>query len=760
MRRLLTFWCLCCSFWIVAVGGNAHRRAMSFLGEPVELAAQAPGERPAYYIFNNTSGKGFVILGGDDSDHDILGYSYKGSYEADDVPPALAEWLTMMDEQTTQLRQGRAARYRAAEVYDRIEPLLTTQWHQLAPYNLLTPEYESGKRSATGCVATAMAQLLNYYAYGAQTATIPVYMSLSLGVVMPELPATTFNYSIMKSQYSAGDTSESAQEVSRLMLYCGQAVCMNYGEESGAGIAAQTFSYYFGYNTYAYMARRSNYPAWAWDRLIYQQLSEAHPVLLTGFAFSTVGNEGHAFLCDGYDGAGLFHINWGWGGKCDGWFRLSESNPYGSGTGGGSGWDGFSINQHALINLFPATVPSDVRMTVNALNADQTTVTRNGVNEDFLLTVTASAFNPTAGHLSYDVGFGLYDGDERLDTRWNVGKLEVEPSMGTAFSKYLAIGEGVNSGQYTLRFVCRESGTEPWLWGYNGDLYLMLNIDGDTMTVEKPQTDLVVSGARFEGSRLPNTITTMMVTIVNQGLKLYDELYLFVNDKHTTGVGLFVDPGKTQEVPLHFEVPEGPVMLKLYTGVRDNGDGGYLPAGNLLWTGTMSATQREPDLKVENIVIDNRTFYNGKTAINGTTFRQTATLTNNDTEPFDSEVLAYLYKNEDEGDWFTYECYDAQKLTIAPGATTDVTFSFPDLTVGVRYLTVLYTNSPTGMKKLEPSQTYAYRILGDADDISLLPIAVSKKSTDQHYFDLQGRRIARPSAKDVYIVNGRKLYIK
>ncbi len=596
MRRLLIIFLLLPAVLLTKAGNNrqqvARQQAATVLGTDVQLAAQAAGEHPTYYIYNTqAAGAGFAVVAGDVGNADVpvvLGYSTTGHYDAADVPPALQLWLARMEEELTMIRDGRDEPFRAIAEHEPVAPMLTTCWDQSSPYNLNAPEYEYGHRSAAGCLATAMAQIMKYYAYSYGSGSIPAYTSRDLNLYMPELPATTFDYAIMQDAYSGSDQSASAKEVAKLMKYCGQAVEMNYGAASGAEPLMAPWALYFGYNAFSYYAERHQYPAWAWDKLIYNQLSAGHPVLMTGYTFSGVGYEGHAFICHGYDGAGLYYFNWGWGGRYDGWYALSLCNPFGQGIGGSHGLDGFNIEQGAMINLFPDDIPSDVRLSVSSLTANETVVTRNSADEDFAFNVTTKIYNQTAAAHSYDLAFGLYEDYDQLLGVWPVSdNVLCMPYAVMSIDRQLILGEGMTSGQYVVRNVCRYSGTSDWLWAYNGDLYLNLTIDGNTLTISEPEPEFSVRSVTFEGSLQPHSRAIMHVTLTNAGPRLYNNLYLFVNDQQASGIGLFVDQGETDEVLLHFVVPEGDVQLKLYTDVvlMDEETQEYQPGGKLVWSG-------------------------------------------------------------------------------------------------------------------------------------------------------------------------------
>ena len=282
----------------------------------------------SFYIFN-VEGGGFVIVSGDDRTEDVLGYSYEGKIDMDNIPPNLKFWLEGYDQQIKSLgttanvvkapRKARAA----------IEPLIKTKWHQKEPYNLDCPIID-GKRSVTGCVATAIAQLLYYYKWPKET--IPKIDGYNIqnidGTIKAsyeELPSTSFNWDIMREKYVESDTDEGAKEVAKLMRYCGQATEMDYGTEvSGTAYSKRDWRSIFGYNSTEKLVSRINYPISSWEEMIYNDISHMNPVLYGGTDWT---EEGHAFIIDGYDGEDKFHFNWGWSVESNAYFIFLDQ-PY------------------------------------------------------------------------------------------------------------------------------------------------------------------------------------------------------------------------------------------------------------------------------------------------------------------------------------------------------------------------------------------------------------------------------------------------
>lgn len=288
----------------------------------------------AYYVFNAEDNGGFVIVSGDDRTEEILGYADSGNFDTSNMPSNVKAWLGYYEQVIRSLGdQQIQTAPRRVERAD-IAPMVKTAWGQDSPYNNLCPDH-----SMTGCVATAMAQVINYHQWPISTIVpIPGYTTSSRGITVDEQPVTTFNWSNMNSD-----------EVAKLMLYCGASVEMEYGPwESSASDAsiAPALKKYFGYDQQTRWVSRSDYGIDEWESLIYSELEAGRPVVYGGYTIDV----GHEFVCDGYRD-GLFHINWGWDGIFDAYYSLSILNPGGTGIGGSSYGDGYSSGQSAVIGI-------------------------------------------------------------------------------------------------------------------------------------------------------------------------------------------------------------------------------------------------------------------------------------------------------------------------------------------------------------------------------------------------------------------------
>lgn len=343
----------------------------------------APGVQPKLtlasrvsdlYVFNVGSDAGFIIVSNDDCAVPILGYSDSGSFDANNMPDNMRAWLQGYADEIAWAKANHvkpvANAPKRAALGNPVGPLLTTYWDQGTPYNDLCPE-----NCVTGCVATAMAQVMNYHKWPAQTMSeIPAYTSDTKGYNLSAIPAgSTINWDKMKNYYSStyldGYSYEEAVAVAKLMLYCGVSVQMDYGpgSEGGSGAAVSVVDWalinYFGYNAETTQhLDRDSYTYANWEKIIYHELSQGRPVLYAGQAYKIVSgtpNEnqraGHAFVCDGYkyeNDNSYFHINWGWGGTSDNYFALSALEPSDQGYGGAQGgYTGFNYMQEAIIGV-------------------------------------------------------------------------------------------------------------------------------------------------------------------------------------------------------------------------------------------------------------------------------------------------------------------------------------------------------------------------------------------------------------------------
>lgn len=348
------------------VQGNSALKMPSKSGTSMKLSfsMQTQKGEPAVYIFDRPASSGYLIVSADDTATPLLGYADSGSFDANNMPPQLEWWLSEYASQIDYASaNGIKNTYAPIANKKEIAPLVKTKWNQGTPYNNLCPSVNNVK-CPSGCVATAMAQVMKFWNYpevgtGRVTATLP---SGGTGEGFINLAQKPFDWNNMIDSYSGYDyTNEQGNAVATLMQAAGYAAKMNYAPGGSGALsinAAISLSKNFKYNPNIQYLQRLYFNASEWNEIVYNELAAGRPILYGGQSTSV----GHEFVCDGYDGNGYFHFNWGWGGMSDGYFILDALNPNSVGTGGGAG-GGYNSRQDIIIGIQPSSVETDVYLT-------------------------------------------------------------------------------------------------------------------------------------------------------------------------------------------------------------------------------------------------------------------------------------------------------------------------------------------------------------------------------------------------------------
>lgn len=408
----------------------------------------AASETEDFYIFPNGEDKGFTIVSGDDRMPEVIGYSASGTCDVNHLPDNFVNFMKAYQEVAVAVTKGDAQTVAAVSEAQGIRrsadykqpvvsPLLgEISWNQGSPYNNMCPTYKGSSRAATGCVATAMAQILAYYRYPAQLkATIPAYVTSTYGLTVGSISAgENYDWANMLPKYQTGGySSTQANAVAKLMFHCGAAVQMDYGPSSGASIGDDVFKQYFGYDKeLVTTVFRYDFSTLEWLKLLDAEMQAKRPVLYTG---SSSGG-GHAFVCDGTDGNGFYHINWGWGGSQNGYFDIAILNPDKGGIGSGNAADGYNRYNAMLIGLTPDNGKVDEPLIkssylyVATVTPSIAKASRNYVSDSFTGTliyecgnVSTQQFNGllAAGIKNPDGTYTLVTGKKRVSFRASSG---------------------------------------------------------------------------------------------------------------------------------------------------------------------------------------------------------------------------------------------------------------------------------------------------------------------------------------------------
>lgn len=371
------------------------------------------------YVFNVGNTDGFVIMANDDSYDRVLGYSDHGRLDPNDLPDALQEMLQAYNKSVGAAKAARRKAPTTGSNLSPVKPLLKTYYNQSGVYNMYLPivkqpdeDGNSRRMAPTGCVSVAMAQIMAYWQWPSRVEAIPGYVmdktgsdeditvyaknpnstnggwmdifTPGSGEVKP-LPAYNINwsniyqgsydddyfkgewstsnsYNKVFSYYWSGSTLAKMQEIGRLFLYACSSLQMYYTYTGSGAKSADMITLlpkYFGYKNQIKKNERRNFTQAAWEQLLYNEISNGRPVIYAGKAQKATGGSGaHAYIMDGYDGAGLWHVNWGWNGSCDGYYDFENLSPYGlpDDTDGYTVSEtGYVLNQICLTGIEPNT---------------------------------------------------------------------------------------------------------------------------------------------------------------------------------------------------------------------------------------------------------------------------------------------------------------------------------------------------------------------------------------------------------------------
>ena len=328
---------------------QAQQQAYSFWGKQMPQKAKAKSRTAttaspsdAYYVFNNDAG-GFVIIAGDDAVTPVLGYTSTGSFDAENLPDGLKDLLKSYERQIAALGDSYVANQTATRTGFTGENLLNTaKWNQNAPFNKYTPN-----NYVTGCVATAGAIVMKHHGYPAKGTGSHSYTWN--GKTLTANFELGYDWANMPAQYNGNDAAFDG--VARLMADLGVAVEMQYNKDgSGAyiGNLVTALQKYYGYSKLSHLMAIEDVGAEAWNGRLRDEIDANRPVLYAASDPNTGG--GHAFVIDGYKDES-FSVNWGWGGYCDGFYKIGALNPESEGNPTG---DKYNVGQSAVFGMEPS----------------------------------------------------------------------------------------------------------------------------------------------------------------------------------------------------------------------------------------------------------------------------------------------------------------------------------------------------------------------------------------------------------------------
>lgn len=657
-----------------------------------------PSSIEDFYVFNAENNGGFVIISGDDRTPEVLGYSDTGSLDLNNLPPNLKWWMEEYSKQikaldtSAQTQRVNNSRAITRTTKTPVEPLITTKWGQGSPYNLMCPEIDD-KHCVTGCVATAMAQVMYYHKWPQEPcAAIPEYTAYTRQIEMPALPPTTFKWSAMRDRYWDGEQGESADAVAELMRYCGQAVEMNYNiDESGAFEMPRHLIQYFGYSKNAKYVTMSQYTESQWEDILYKELSEGRPMLYGGANLTSA----HDFICDGYDGDGYFHFNWGWNGDANGYYQLSILYR--------TMYCGYVNAQTAIIGLEPekGEMARPYVYGYNGGELTQTNYSRSSTSDNFTnITLNGGIYIQYEVDVTQDViidyGLGLYRGDQLLSVlnqstaTLNIDKPAVANEMSFSF------GGDLGDGTYQIRHIYKYPNSEIWQTCYDAYLnYIVATISGTTMTLrnvispDMQEADYIVNDVSFDPGIFNDNITMVTVNLTNTGDTNQELIYFWVRSgENSQGYDLicgFIPPGETGNVVFPIDLHEkGEITMCISSKINRE---------NVRWEKVITMPEyQECKLSCTDYSIKN--FNNG--ILKDSKLQVTLTIKNTGDKNFNGPISYILAEYIGDTRVFTNVVRQLQTVTLNKGESTTFDAVIPHLENNTWYQLTLFCGAAGG----------------------------------------------------------------
>ena len=736
-------------------------------GEAAELTRAvtgvADGDDAGVFVFN--ASKGYVVMSANDELPAVLAYGNGAPYDAETAAPALKFMLEAYHMAATTKAFTRAS----VPTHSDVSPMINTQWDQDAPYNLLCPVDEStGKISYTGCVATAMSQIMYYH----------------------KCPSS-FDWDQMKTTYKRSDTGASANAVAKLMADAGSAAFMSYSSSSSSATtlnACEALRYDFGYAETTDLVDRAAYTSEEWDALIYSELSDKRPVFYGAIQVTSDGEQlGHAFIIDGYEvksGTGYFHVNWGWSGRSDDYFLISVLNPRQQYAGGAAGTSGYSISQEAIVGIQPAAEPlaKTTRFYTEdvCIENDKGTYERASVSVDFPgVKIGCAVYNVAspAKNRDYDLAFAICKGREIVKI---LDKGSIKDVIGSSLgylkgagivSDFISFGKDLPDGKYQIRILSRETGTTEWTWAMGGTAYYVdLNISGTKMTtsthgyfVETDLSEFNVNSVTVSESPSVGKPMTITINLTDKNLYGNAPIYLWGNASSSEGsdsyqllggIGTNLDPGETGDVVMEYTPQRGGSFTFKLSGTMAN-----CKSPLYTFTAEVGGTALSMDMKVDGAVFDG-----GYNKVKGTTLKGVVTVYNYGSAPYDDLIGVFLLHSNDIGSAFSTVTSKKETMSLNIGEGKDMTFSFENLTVGHFYALIVAYKDGDSTKYFNMTEEgsfgwqYIYELLEDTDHI----FATDAEAADVDVYNMNGVLMGKASElkmlpKGVYIINKKKV---
>lgn len=675
------------------------KRARASAPKPKALKMMAAGKNDSYYIFNVGDEGGFVVVSGDDATEEILGYSDTGSINPDSMPCGMRMLLDSYADQIKFLRDNGITREQNQRV--RKAPAITSyhideerlaKYDQGEPYNNLCP-FVGEERAATGCAATAMAELMYYYSWPSQTTSeIPEYISEAKELHIESIPAnTSIDWGNIIKQYNTyyivdvldifphrlWDTDDQASAIANLMKMAGASVHMDYDESSSAVNYNIPYALkkYFGYET-ANIYYRNSFTAEQWNEKLCNELLLDKPIIYYG-----KGSEGgHFFMLEGYryeDDDYFYDINFGWDGRKNDRFLLTTIK----------GEFTYVNYQAAVLDVKPqstlAPVDMPLKLFVDELKVKNADVySRPTESSNFeSITLSTHVWNKSPIDAQFNYGFAFKNG-AIVDNYFSDETLELGSALGISGNLTFSCGSKLTDGKYTIVATSKEVSAEVWQIDDNSDqVFVEAVVCNDKLALKSTESvpaqlrisELVQTSEATLRVGLPSDF---MFSITNDASPTIYDGGILIKDAETDKV-IFIDKvqltGSTSnQRTFSFTPTKSGDQELIFLNKR------WEEIGRQTIT-AISATQSLDLLEVTNMTLRDGDVDLG--LIDGTSIRGTLYMKNNDAVTKKANIIIGLTDVETQA-----VRTKPVSVTIAPNSTVGYSFGFGNLTDGHHYI--------------------------------------------------------------------------
>ena len=465
-----------------------------------------------YFIFNSTDGKGFAIVAAEDELPEIIGYSATGHIDSQSMSDGLKLFLESYSQYVEDIRKGVAiasdySATRSSTLPAEVEPIVKTQWNQPAPFNKYCPD-----DCPAGCVAVAMGQIMNYHKWPniGTGASFTTYNGKAISV---DFSKSEYRWDLMKNTTKElKEDEEAADAVAKLLFDCGIALKMNYSKNGSSAfdknVPLALFNF-FGYKHTTLVYDSPNYYSSKEEWLVKmkQEIVDGRPIYYSASSPKGGGQDaaGHAFVISGYDEKDMVHVNWGWGGKDDGYYDIFRLDP---------GAYAFTDGQTAIYGIVPNTDGIDGDYlplpAISTIETDATELASIGTGyESFNISVgKIFNFNPISAKWSY--GIGLYDNNGNFMKKIQTGNFSItlEPyyyRQDIAFA--CSLPSDIQDGEYIVKMFFKYDGkyVEPRVEGGAMNNYFRIVIKNSKATIDSEPVTSGISEVIMDGNSKSRT---------------------------------------------------------------------------------------------------------------------------------------------------------------------------------------------------------------------------------------------------------------